>query len=152
MSQNVSLKGKDSFQSTHTILLSYLKIWTIIFLSENIKYSNFQLPYTFLLSFSIRIKIKSTHCDWFHIFYSFFNRCFHIFYSFLYWCFHLFHWFLRITHTVSEKAMAPHSSTLAWKIPWMEEPGRLQSMGSLRVGHDWSDLAAYSTHISLLHG
>ena len=32
-----------------------------------------------------------------------------------------------------EKAIAPHSSTLAWKIPWMEEPGRLQSMGSLRV-------------------
>ena len=37
---------------------------------------------------------------------------------------------------VSEKAMAPLSSTLAWKIPWMEEPERLQSMGSLRVGHD----------------
>ena len=37
-----------------------------------------------------------------------------------------------------EKAMAPHSSTLAWKIPRMEEPGRLQSMGSLRVGHDWA--------------
>ena len=37
-----------------------------------------------------------------------------------------------------EKAMAPHSSTLAWKIPWTEEPGRLQSMGSLRVGHDWA--------------
>ena len=37
-----------------------------------------------------------------------------------------------------EKAMAPHSSTLAWKIPWMEEPGRLQSMGSLRVGYDWA--------------
>ena len=36
----------------------------------------------------------------------------------------------------SEKAMAPHSSTLAWKIPWMEEPGGLQSMGSPRVGHD----------------
>ena len=35
-----------------------------------------------------------------------------------------------------EKAMATHSSTLAWKIPWMEEPGRLKSMGSLRVGHD----------------
>ena len=34
--------------------------------------------------------------------------------------------------------MAPHSSTLAWKIPWTEEPGRLQSMGSLRVGHDWA--------------
>ena len=35
-----------------------------------------------------------------------------------------------------EKAMAPHSSTLAWKIPWMEESGGLQSMGSHRVGHD----------------
>ena len=35
-----------------------------------------------------------------------------------------------------EKEMATHSSTLAWKIPWMEEPDRLQSMGSLRVGHD----------------
>ena len=34
--------------------------------------------------------------------------------------------------------MAPHSSTLAWKIPWMEEPGGLQSMGSLRVGHNWA--------------
>ena len=38
---------------------------------------------------------------------------------------------LRITATVSEKAMATHSSTLAWKIPWMEGPGGLQSMGSL---------------------
>ena len=36
----------------------------------------------------------------------------------------------------SEKAMAPHSSTLAWKIPWTEEPGRLLSMGLHRVGHD----------------
>ena len=35
-----------------------------------------------------------------------------------------------------EKAMAPHSSTLAWKIPWMEKPDRLKSMGSLRVRHD----------------
>ena len=34
--------------------------------------------------------------------------------------------------------MAPHSSTLAWKIPWMEEPGRLQSTGSWRVGQDWA--------------
>ena len=34
--------------------------------------------------------------------------------------------------------MAPHSSTLAWKIPWMEKPGRLQSMGLLRVRHDWA--------------
>ena len=35
-----------------------------------------------------------------------------------------------------EKEMATHSSIIAWKIPWMEEPGRLQSMGSQRVGHD----------------
>ena len=47
-------------------------------------------------------------------------------------CVHLFFFI------VLEKAMAPHSSTLAWKIPWTEEPGRLQSMGSLRVGHDWA--------------
>jgi len=36
-----------------------------------------------------------------------------------------------------EKGMATHSSTLAWEIPWTEEPGGLQSMGSRRVGHDW---------------
>ena len=41
-----------------------------------------------------------------------------------------------------EKAMATHSSTLTWKIPWMEEPGTLRSMGLLGVRHDWSDLAA----------
>ena len=41
-------------------------------------------------------------------------------------------------HVALEKAMAPHSSILAWKIPWMEEPGRLQSMMSLRVGHDFT--------------
>ena len=41
--------------------------------------------------------------------------------------------------------MSPHSSTLAWKIPWMEEPGGLQSIGSLRVGHDW----ATNFHFSL---
>ena len=39
--------------------------------------------------------------------------------------------------STSEMAVAPHSSTLAWKIPWTEEPGRLWSMGSLRVRHDW---------------
>ena len=39
---------------------------------------------------------------------------------------------------ILEKAMAPHSSTLAWKIPWMEKLARLQSLGSLIVGHDWA--------------
>ena len=44
-----------------------------------------------------------------------------------------------------EKAMAPHSSTVAQKIPWMEEPGGLQSMGSLRVKHDWVTSLSLST-------
>ena len=43
---------------------------------------------------------------------------------------------IRDTKGTLEKAMAPHSSTLAWKIPWTEEPGRLQSRGSLGVGHN----------------
>ena len=46
-----------------------------------------------------------------------------------------------------EKAMAPHSSTLAWKIPQTEEPGRLQSMGSLGVGHDWATSLSLFTFI-----
>jgi len=44
--------------------------------------------------------------------------------------------FNTIHASMPEKAMAPHSSTLAWKIPWMEEPGGLQSMGPLRVEHN----------------
>ena len=49
--------------------------------------------------------------------------------------------YVIITESIQEEDitivnMAPHSSTPAWKIPWMEEPGRLQSMGSLRIGHD----------------
>ena len=47
------------------------------------------------------------------------------------------------------KAMAPHSSTLAWRNPWTEEPGGLLSMGSHRVGHDWSDLAAAAVKMKL---
>ena len=47
----------------------------------------------------------------------------------------------------SETAMATHSSILAWKIPWTEEPGRLQSMGSLRIGHDW---ATFTFHFHAL--
>ena len=53
--------------------------------------------------------------------------------------------------------MAPHSSTLAWKIPWMEEPGRLQSMRLLRVGHDFTFSFQFqllekkmATHLSVL--
>ena len=42
--------------------------------------------------------------------------------------------------------MAPHSSTLAWKIPWVEEPGRLQSMGSIRVRHNWATSLSLFMH------
>ena len=47
-------------------------------------------------------------------------------------------WLSLSLSLVLEKAVAPHSSTLAWKILWTEEPGRLQSMGSRRVRHDWA--------------
>ena len=46
----------------------------------------------------------------------------------------IYNW--RILYVFMERAMAPHSGTLAWKIPWTEEPGRLQSMGSLGVGYN----------------
>ena len=55
-------------------------------------------------------------------------------------CLSFRNWYILgiLTSSAPEKAMAPHSSTLAWKIPWTEEPRGLQSMGSLRVGHDWA--------------
>ena len=56
-------------------------------------------------------------------------------------------WICHILPTTSEKAMATHSSTLAWKIPWAEEPGGLQSMGSQRVRHDWATPPSLFTFI-----
>ena len=71
--------------------------------------------------------------SWEHIFHSltslFGSHVFRFIFSVFYLC---------ICTLLREKAMATHSSILAWKIPWTEEPGRLQSMGSLRVGHDWA--------------
>ena len=52
--------------------------------------------------------------------------------------------FWHILLHLKEKAMAPYSSTLAWRIPWMEEPGRLGSMGSRRVWHDWATSLSFS--------
>ena len=51
---------------------------------------------------------------------------------------HLLWIFKGASDWILEKAMAPHSSTLAWKTPWTEEPGRLQSIGSRRVRHNWA--------------
>ena len=63
--------------------------------------------------------------------------------SSLFYCF----LFCNDSEEGTENAMATHSSTLAWKIPWTEEPGGLQSMGSLRVGHDWAtSLSLFSFH------
>ena len=49
-----------------------------------------------------------------------------------------------------EKEMATHSSILAWKIPWMEEPGRLQSMGLQRVGHDWATSLSHNYRLAFI--
>ena len=57
--------------------------------------------------------------------------------------------FNMLPSLVMEKAMATHSSTLAWKIPQTEEPGRLQSMGSQRVGHDW-ETSLFTFHFHAL--
>ena len=58
---------------------------------------------------------------------------------------------LMLKTSGAEKAMAPHSSTLAWKIPWTEKPGGLQSMGSLRVRHDWTtSLSIFTFHLPAL--
>ena len=54
------------------------------------------------------------------------------------WAANTFTSFLLLYYSAVEKAMVPHSSTLAWRIPWMEEPSRLQSMGSRRVRQDWA--------------
>ena len=51
---------------------------------------------------------------------------------------------LYVTSILSQRRQW-HSGTLAWKIPWMEEPGRLQSMGSRRVGHDWTTSLSFFT-------
>ena len=70
--------------------------------------------------------------------------------SLLQYCLCFTFWFFgHEPYRISEKAMAPHSSTLAWKIPWVEEPVRLQSMGSLGVGHDWATSLSLFT---FMHG
>ena len=65
------------------------------------------------------------------------EKCVHWIWQFwgLWWCGNSN---FRVVVLGGNRAMAPHSSTLAWKIPWTEKPGGLQSMGSLRVGHNWA--------------
>ena len=63
-----------------------------------------------------------------------------------------YYFLIPLSYSVgAEKVMAPHSSTLVWKIPWTEEPGRLQSMGSRRVGYDLAtSLSLFTFHFHAL--
>ena len=110
--------------------------------------------YTSLLTSFLKISTKLCHSDlqlskiqwvWY-----FFFICFvllHIWGDYKFLEERSYFFALCIFHNDSEKATAPHSSTLAWKIPWMEEPGGLQSTGSLRVGHDWATSLSLFTFI-----
>ena len=86
------------------------------------------------------------------VMYNYFMHCWGCLANFveeIWLCAHKRSWFVPVSSNVclvgikcwphrQRRQWHPHSSTLAWKIPWMEEPGRLQSMGSLRVRHDWA--------------
>ena len=80
----------------------------------------------------------------------------HILFCVYVWYCHIIHFHLSdfpftFHFHALEKEMTPHSSTLAWRIPGMGEPGWLPSMGSHRVRHDWSDLAAAALSASIRH-
>ena len=101
----------------------------------------------------LQMAMLLSFCDWaiFHYYISQYSLYIpHLLKPIICWwglgCFHV----LAVINSTAmnfgaEKAMAPHLSTLAWKIPWTEEPGRLQSLGSLRVGHDWATSLSLST-------
>ena len=57
----------------------------------------------------------------------------------------------NVTCTINIQQNATHSSVLAWRTPGTEEPGRLQSIGSQRVGHDWSDLAQHKMEVWIFY-
>ena len=79
-----------------------------------------------------------------------------VFFVLFFWCWFLIKYFqlcflvptCLTSRLMVEKAMAAHSSTLAWKIPWTEEPGRLQSMGSRKIGQHWAtSLSLFTMHL-----
>ena len=112
-----------------------LQVWEV---KGSIGISHFMVHHFIVLyRYSFFKKIATLHCINLLVpspiaFANFISQC-HILVIF-----EIFHTFflLYLYGDLSEKAMAPHSSTLVQKIPWTQEPGRLQSMGSLRVGHD----------------
>ena len=112
-------KHMNSCGETKSLLILTLKIYQAVLCKGKI--SQHKINVCQMLCTKHTVKKKSTLC------------CYVIFL--------LNHGFLLFEgqyRFLSEKAMAPHSSTLAWKIPWTEEPGRLHSMGSQRVRHDWA--------------
>ena len=131
----LSMLGKFS-----TIISSKTFSYPFFFSSvSGIPYNSNVGAFDIVRAFDIVPEVSETILSSFHSFY--FILLFRIY-------FHHFnlpaHWFVLLLQIFcywflleyfSEKAVAPHSSTLAWKIPWMEEPGGLQSMGSLRVRH-----------------
>ena len=98
---------------------------------------NFFLTRVYICILPVQIKFLKRRNHIFHIgclwVAQFFPLYFHITFMFYYLLNKAFP-----NGLILEKAMAPHSSTLAWRIPWTEEPGGLQTMGSRRVGHDWA--------------
>ena len=99
------------------------------------------------------------------VMYNYFMHCWGCLTNFveeIWLCAHKRSWFVPVSSNVclvgikcwphrQRRQWHPHSSTLAWKIPWMEEPGRLQSMGSLRVRHDWAtSLSLFTFHFPAL--
>ena len=96
-----------------------------------------------------------SHCFWFcvlHIHVLMFMLNYYVFIDIsicINLCIYLYIFMYLSSHLFWEKAMAPHSSTLAWRIPWTEEPGRLQSMGSLGVGTRLSDFT-FTFHFHVL--
>ena len=90
---------------------------------------------------------------WWSLLYIKVNQSYIYIYIYICVCIYIYiYMYIYIYIYIYMKAMATHSSTLAWKISWTEEPGGLQSMGSLRVGHDRSNLAAvYMARLLVLY-
>ena len=113
---------KFSFNFTYRIHCSFVKltvIWSCIFICFLLTYSLFSIDYRPHESRDLFVLLSLHHLD--HT---------------------AWHRAAVNNHLLVEKEMATHSSVLAWRISWTEKPSRLQSMGSQRVRHDWSNLAA----------
>ena len=94
-------------------------------------------PFQILFSYQL---LQNTECTflWYKFLLVIIYIYIHIYRSFISDIYIIWYMYIYILVCIQRRQWQPNSSTLAWKIPWAEEPGRLQSMGSLRVGHDWT--------------